>query len=78
MASSQTSDLRINAIESSTEGAPVLLNGARMATAGIAVTVASAIIPGTLSATFSGPGTQLTNVSTATTGISFAFNFLSI
>ena len=80
MASSQTSDLRIDAIESTVSGAPVLLRGARMVTAGVAVTVTSVNIPGNLQclSTLNGSGTQLTNISAATTAVAFAYNFLSI
>jgi hypothetical protein len=79
MASSQTSDLRVDEIESSIGGPPALVRGATMATAGLAVTISSMRIPGTLnSGNLVGSGSQLTNVAAATTAIAFAYNFLGI
>lgn len=78
MATSQTSDLRVDEIESTTNGAPVLVRGARMSTAGLAVTVSSMNIPGTISGIFSGAGSSLTNISTASTATSFAYNFIGL
>jgi hypothetical protein len=50
-----------------------------MDTAGLAVTISSMRIPGTLnSGNLVGSGSQLTNVAAATTAIAFAYNFLSI
>jgi len=81
MANSQTSDLRIDVIESTVGGQPpVFPRGVQMGSAGLAVTVTSVNIPGALQClnNLSGSGAQLTNIAVATTNIAFAYNFLSI
>lgn len=79
MASSKASDLRVDEIQSSIEGPPVLVRGATMGSPGLAVTISSMRIPGTLiTGNLTGSGSQLTNISAATTAIAFAYNFLGI
>lgn len=82
MTTPNASELRVDEIESTNNGAPVLFRGAIMMHAGhtgTALTVAYMETPGTITCTsLIGSGSQLTNVSTATTAIALAYNFLCI
>lgn len=82
MTTPNASELRVDEIESTVGGPPVLFRGAIMISpghTGTALTISSMNIPGTIdSSALIGSGAQLTNISTATTETAFAYNFLGL